>query len=121
LVIFSFNAGLLYYIIGYAEVICRDKTGTLTMGEMTARKLITSESLYRFTGEGYSTDCTFFSENVESLPSKRFDLSALLRASATCNDAELTSIDDRPAIVGDSADAKLLLVAATGDIARATI
>jgi Ca2+-transporting ATPase len=60
--------------LGCAEVICTDKTGTLTMGEMTARKLVTIESLYRVTGEGYSTEGAFFSGNVESLPSESPEL-----------------------------------------------
>lgn len=107
--------------LGCAQVICTDKTGTLTMGEMTARKLITSESLHRITGEGYSTEGAFFSGNVETLPSKSSELFALLRASAACNDAELTLIDDRPAIVGDPTEGALLVAAAKGGITRAAI
>lgn len=74
--------------LGCAEVICTDKTGTLTMGEMTSRKLITAESLYHVSGEGYATEGAFFAGNVESLPSESPSLFALLRASAACNDAE---------------------------------
>jgi Ca2+-transporting ATPase len=107
--------------LGCAEVICTDKTGTLTMGEMTARKLITSASLYRVTGEGYSTEGAFFSGNVEILPSKSPELFALLRASAACNDAELTLIDDRPGVVGDPTEGALLVGAAKGGITRAAI
>eukprot|EP00457_Paulinella_chromatophora_P000794 gb/GEZN01000794.1/.p1 GENE.gb/GEZN01000794.1/~~gb/GEZN01000794.1/.p1 ORF type:complete len:1095 (+),score=173.48 gb/GEZN01000794.1/:46-3330(+) len=39
--------------LGSASVICTDKTGTLTKGEMTAVKLWFSGSFYRFTGQGY--------------------------------------------------------------------
>jgi Ca2+-transporting ATPase len=104
--------------LGCAEVICTDKTGTLTMGEMTARKLITSENLYRVTGEGYATDGAFFSGNVESLPSESPDLLALLRSSAACNDAELTLIDNRPVVIGDPTEGALLVAAAKGGITR---
>ncbi|MDD5410373.1 MAG: HAD-IC family P-type ATPase, partial [Methylobacter sp.] len=107
--------------LGCAEVICTDKTGTLTMGEMTARKLITSESLYRITGEGYATEGAFFSGNVENLPSKSPELFALLYASAACNDAELTLLDDRPVVVGDPTEGALLVAAAKGGITRATV
>ncbi|WP_231383509.1 cation-translocating P-type ATPase [Methylobacter luteus] len=107
--------------LGCAEVVCTDKTGTLTMGEMTARKLITSESLYRVTGEGYSTEGAFFSGNMESLPSESPDLLALLHSSAACNDAELTLIDNRPAVVGDPTEGALLVAAAKGGITRAVI
>ncbi|MDD4905797.1 MAG: cation-translocating P-type ATPase, partial [Methylobacter tundripaludum] len=104
--------------LGCAEVICTDKTGTLTMGEMTARKLITSESLYRVTGEGYATEGAFFSDNMESLPSEKPELLALLRASVACNDAELALIDNRPVVIGDPTEGALLVVAAKGGITR---
>ncbi|TAK59909.1 cation-translocating P-type ATPase [Methylobacter sp.] len=107
--------------LGRTQVICTDKTGTLTMGEMTARKLITSKNLYRVTGEGYSTEGAFFVGNVKTLPSENPDLLALLRASAACNDAELTLIDDRPGIVGDPTEGALLAAAAKGNITRAAI
>lgn len=107
--------------LGCAEVICTDKTGTLTMGEMTARKLITSESLYRITGGGYGTEGTFLAGNVESLPSENPELLALLRASVACNDAELTSKEGQPAVVGDPTEGALLVAAAKGDMTREII
>ncbi len=107
--------------LGRAQVICTDKTGTLTMGEMTARKLITSESLYRVTGEGYATEGAFFVGNVEIPTAKSPSLFALLRASAACNDAELALIDGRPVIVGDPTEGALLVAAAKGDITRGVI
>ncbi|RFC36504.1 MAG: Ca2+-transporting ATPase [Candidatus Nitrotoga sp. LAW] len=107
--------------LGCAEVICTDKTGTLTMGEMTARKLITSESLYRVIGEGYATEGAFFVGNAESLPSENSELLALLRASAACNDAELTLTDGQPSVVGDPTEGALVVAAAKGGITRAAI
>lgn len=107
--------------LGHTQVICTDKTGTLTMGEMTARKLITSQNLYRVTGEGYSTEGAFFVGNAEVLPSENPELLALLRASAACNDAELILINDRPGIVGDPTEGALLAAAAKGYITRAAI
>lgn len=107
--------------LGCAEVICTDKTGTLTLGEMTARKLITLESLYRITGGGYGTEGAFFVGNVESLPSENPELLALLRASVACNDAELTSKEGRLAVVGDPTEGALLAAAAKADITREII
>lgn len=86
--------------LGCAEVICTDKTGTLTMGEMTARKLITADSRYRITGEGYATEGVFITGNTERVPSEDPQLFALLRAAAACNDAELAFVNDRPIVVG---------------------
>src|SRR4030065_520451 len=91
------------------------------MGEMTARKLITAESLYRVSGEGYATEGVFFFGNVGRLASESPSPSALLRASAACNDAELTLIDDRPVVVGDPTEGALLVAAAKGGITRGVI
>ena len=54
--------------LGSAEVICTDKTGTLTVGEMTARKLVTSDGTFAVTGEGYATDGTIFAHGGEASP-----------------------------------------------------
>ena len=107
--------------LGCVEVICTDKTGTLTMGEMTARKLITSEKLYRLSGEGYSTEGTFFVGNTETLSTDSPELFALLRASAACNDAELTIIDNQPRVIGDPTEGALLVAAAKGNITRESV
>ncbi|MDD5321981.1 MAG: hypothetical protein PHD43_15500 [Methylococcales bacterium] len=45
----------------------------------------------------------------------------MLRASVACNDAELTTIDNRPLVVGDPTEGALLVAAAKGGITRAVI
>src|SRR5262249_35087299 len=40
--------------LGCAQCVCSDKTGTLTVGAMTARKLVTSERIFTVSGEGYA-------------------------------------------------------------------
>ena len=104
--------------LGSATVICTDKTGTLTVGEMTARQLVTSEHLYTVSGEGYDTMGGFFANGVEYLPAEAPLLADLLRAAAACNDAELSQSDSRPTVVGDPTEGALLVVAAKGGIRR---
>ncbi|HKX53594.1 MAG TPA: cation-translocating P-type ATPase [Nitrosospira sp.] len=105
--------------LGCAEVICTDKTGTLTVGAMTARKLVTPERLFIVSGEGYETTGTFFSEGEE----QRNDplLFALLWAAAACNDAELVSKGGSPDIIGDPTEGALLVAAAKRGIFRIAI
>ncbi|MGR8980295.1 MAG: cation-translocating P-type ATPase, partial [Gammaproteobacteria bacterium] len=103
--------------LGCAEVICTDKTGTLTVGEMTARRLIAGRRLYKATGEGYGIDGVFISEHTKRIPSHDADLYALLYAGAACNDAEISD----EGIVGDPTEGALLVAAAKGGIFRSDI
>ncbi len=107
--------------LGCAEVICTDKTGTLTMGEMTARKLVTADSIYSISGEGYSVEGVFSVGDVIRHPSQDQQLLALLQASAACNDAELTLVDNRAIVVGDPTEGALLIAAAKAHISRQAI
>jgi Ca2+-transporting ATPase len=104
--------------LGSATIICTDKTGTLTVGEMTARQLVTSEHLYTVSGEGYDTVGRFFVNGVEYPPAADALLADLLRAAAACNDAELSQSERRPTVVGDPTEGALLVVAAKGGIRR---
>jgi P-type Ca2+ transporter type 2C len=107
--------------LGCAQVICTDKTGTLTVGEMTARKLVTPERVFSVTGEGYSTAGAIFADGSEASPQEDPSLLELLRAAAACNDAELTEREGRPAIVGDPTEGALLVAAAKGGLTRGAI
>ncbi len=107
--------------LGCAQVICTDKTGTLTVGEMTARKLVTGERIFTVGGEGYATDGAIFTDGAEAHPSADAVLRALLQAAAACNDAEITHRDGRPGVVGDPTEGALLVVAAKAGITRAAV
>lgn len=107
--------------LGCAQVICTDKTGTLTVGEMTARRLVTGERDFTVTGEGYQTAGTFLSNGSECVPTSDPTLLELLNAGAACNDAEISSTHDRTSIVGDPTEGALLVAAAKANISRAGI
>jgi len=107
--------------LGCAQVICSDKTGTLTVGEMTARRLVTSARIFSVTGEGYTTDGTFFVDGVECTTVEAPLLSALLRAAVGCNDAELIEQNGRPTVVGDPTEGALLVAAAKAGVTRASV
>jgi Ca2+-transporting ATPase len=104
--------------LGCAQVICSDKTGTLTVGAMTARKVVTSESIFAVSGEGYTTTGGFFADGVECTAAAEPLLVDLLRAAAACNDAEIRQQDNHPTVVGDPTEVALLVVAAKGGITR---
>lgn len=107
--------------LGCAQVICTDKTGTLTVGEMTARKVVTSDRLYQISGEGYSSEGIFISDGAEHTIGDDPLLRDLLEVAAACNDAELQNNAGRPVIVGDPTEGALLVAAAKGGLTRSAI
>ena len=98
--------------LGSATVICSDKTGTLTLNEMTVRRIYVDEKLIEVTGEGYLPKGEFRQDgellNVES----RSGLSLLLRISALCNDALLAREEECCEIRGDPTEGALVVAAA---------
>ncbi|CAL9282968.1 cation-translocating P-type ATPase [Streptomyces sp. SudanB52_2052] len=93
--------------LGSATVVCSDKTGTLTLNEMTARGLWSAGRLYDVTGDGYDTVGTVRTADIGDASPQLHD--AILPF-ALCNDARLTS--DGNGIIGDPTEGALLVLAA---------
>ena len=99
--------------LGSTDVICSDKTGTFTKGEMTVRKIYFEDKLYEVSGTGYEITGEF------SLDKKKTDpaiFAKLLETGIYCNNA---SIIDGPSassggtkVLGDPTEASLLVSAA---------
>ena len=94
--------------LGSTSVICTDKTGTLTVGEMTVRALFVAGESYEVTGEGYAPEgeVRFDGKKVEA------EHEAPLRELATvllgCNNAHLVEEDGVWKTVGDPTEGALL-------------
>ncbi|SBT93418.1 Ca2+-transporting ATPase [Streptomyces sp. DI166] len=91
--------------LGSATVVCSDKTGTLTMNEMTVRSLWTAGRRYEVTGEGYDTRGAV---RDRAGTDRAEELREAVLPFALCNDARLT--DD--GFVGDPTEAALVVLAA---------
>jgi Ca2+-transporting ATPase len=98
--------------LGSTTVICSDKTGTLTKGEMTVRKLWLNGSTLDVTGTGYEPKGIIKADeevtSLDALP----DLALLLRIGALCNNARLDHEEGAWRILGDPTEGALLVVAA---------
>jgi len=104
--------------MGCLQVICTDKTGTLTVGEMTARKLITNEHVYTIHGEGYNLSGYFVRQNQNIAVSEDHLLLSVLHAATICNNAEVALHDHQLSTVGDPTEIALLVAAAKGGVWR---
>jgi Ca2+-transporting ATPase len=73
--------------LGSTTIICSDKTGTLTLGEMTARRVWASGQLFELTGTGYAPAGELVLRDRAIQPPDA--VLELVQASAVCNDAIL--------------------------------
>ena len=75
--------------ISCIDVICTDKTGTLTTGEMTVTKIYTFDREFEITGKGYSTQGDFLCAGEKIEPIKNNSLKKVVTLGKLCNNADL--------------------------------
>ena len=98
--------------LGSATVICSDKTGTLTLNQMTVRRIYTNGKFIEVTGEGYEPEGEFRQDGVKIDPAEDKQTMLLLQAGALCNDASLTRNVEKYGIFGDPTEGALVVAAA---------
>jgi len=98
--------------LGATTIICSDKTGTLTKGEMTIRKLYCNGKITEVTGVGYEPKGEFHQSTSSINPKNDNDLSLLLRIGALCNNARLDKANNTWSIFGDPTEGALIVAAA---------
>nr|WP_304413716.1 calcium-translocating P-type ATPase, SERCA-type [Methanosarcina sp. Kolksee] len=97
--------------LGATNVICSDKTGTLTQNKMTVEKICVNKQVLKVTGAGYSPEGEFF-KGDEKVSTDDPHLQILLLGAVLCNDAGLFKKSDKWEIKGDPTEAALVVVAA---------
>ena len=94
--------------LGSTTVICTDKTGTLTVGEMTVRVLYITGQSYEVTGEGYGPDGEVSFEGKKAEAQHAAPLLELATVLLGCNNAHLVQENGTWKTVGDPTEGALL-------------
>ena len=104
--------------LGCVDVICSDKTGTLTQNEMTVTTLYDGDRIYDVSGIGYSPDGSISDEagnqaRVEGV------LERLLLSGVLCSDAvTMKKEDGRYGCIGDPTEASLVALSEKAGVTR---
>jgi Ca2+-transporting ATPase len=103
--------------LGCTNIICSDKTGTLTKNEMTVREIYFNNRLIEVTGDGYTPEGSFMQTKSSASfvrgGGEEVDISSLellFRSSILCNDSRLNH-NERWEIFGDPTEGALLVSA----------
>lgn len=94
--------------LGSTTVICTDKTGTLTVGEMTVRTLYVAGQSYEVTGEGYGPMGEVLFEGKKAGAPHSAPLIELATILLGCNNAHLSNESGTWKVVGDPTEGALL-------------
>ncbi len=94
--------------LGAVTVICSDKTGTLTKGEMTVREIYVDKHVVEVTGVGYEPKGEFLVDGKPVKSEEEQGLRLILKASALCNNAQC----DGKSVIGDTTEGALIVAAA---------
>jgi len=100
--------------LGATTFICSDKTGTLTKGEMTVRKLYTQGKLYEVTGAGYEPKGEFLENGVSVNPQDNTELNLLLKGNVLCTNAHY----DGTSVIGDTTEGALIVAGAKAGLTK---
>ncbi|MFA6504800.1 MAG: cation-translocating P-type ATPase [Treponemataceae bacterium] len=96
--------------LGSASVICTDKTGTLTVGEMTVRALYVAGRNFSVTGEGYGPAGEVLLEGKKPDALRNAQLVELATVLLAGNNAHLTQENGEWKVIGDPTEGALLTV-----------
>ena len=100
------------------DIICTDKTGTLTHNEMTVTKIWANGNLYGLGGSGYENKGSFFLNDKE-VTAKPIHI--ILKIGALCNDAGFEISGRTRKVIGDPTEAALLVSAEKAGLSRAKL
>jgi len=104
--------------LGETTVICSDKTGTITTGEMTVKKIFCDNKLFDVSGAGYEATGDFTCNGEKLNMKKELSLNLLLKTGTLCNDSKIErkGTDNEYNMRGTPTEAALLIASAKAGI-----
>ncbi|MGD6805429.1 MAG: cation-translocating P-type ATPase [Candidatus Bathyarchaeia archaeon] len=107
--------------LGSTSVICSDKTGTMTKGEMTVRSMYVNGQTFKVTGIGYAPEGEFQVDDKKVEPDD--NVKELLKAATLCNDSglEQDTQSGKWIVKGDPTEGALVVAAAKAGLNKETL
>jgi Ca2+-transporting ATPase len=94
--------------LGSTNIICTDKTGTLTVGEMTVRALFAAGKTFTVTGEGYGPAGDILLDDARPDERQAEHVRTLLTLLVGCNGTHLSREEEKWNVIGDPTEGALL-------------
>ncbi len=100
--------------LGETSIICSDKTGTITTGEMTVRIVYVNGISYTISGVGYESKGEVFKENKKIDITPDHPILDLIKVGVLCNDSVIEPLGDGDLynIIGTPTEGAMLILGA---------